>query len=163
MALKCKKAATAEIYQNPELVDAIIKARLAQNFQKGKPGNANKWTDDELELRNAVVYGYIINECRTKEDCARKLAERWGINVNTGRMYVKQAMQALVANYKDVSKEQLKETYLNRIETLLKKALDEGNTKTAIQAAEMLNKLEGLYSQDINLNLQGNITFDFKE
>ena len=153
----------ADIYKEPELVDTIIKGRIARAKAKDGKTHLAKWTPEELEIRNAVIYGYLINDCNTREECARKIAERWDISNNTARNYIKEAMRALVANYQDVSKEQIKETYLKRIEKLLQKAVNEGKTKEALQAAEMLNKLDGLYNEKIDLNLQGNITFDFKE
>ncbi len=52
------------IFDRPEQIDAVINAKLALMPATGGKGNSKKnaWTEDEMELRNAVIMQYIAEQ-----------------------------------------------------------------------------------------------------
>ena len=162
---KEKKSVT--IFDDPDVIDTFIKTKLSTFTRYGgkNNGKVNFWTDAELELRNAVVLDYVGKKGYSREQTARELSRRWGINMTTARKYIKDAIDALVENYKDVGQKEMMSTYKERIETILAEALEEGNKKVALQAIDMLNKMGGNYTERKDLNISGEqtINFGFKE
>lgn len=154
------------IKSNPEVIDALMRNRINKApIKGGKIGRRipeDTWSENELELRNAVIYDLVLRMSR--EMAAREISTRWDVSMSTARRYIAYAVQCLVDNYKDEGEEEVKKTYKDRIEKIMNDALKEGNYKVALSALEMLNKMNGFYSEkkEINLN-DGQINFNFQE
>lgn len=154
------------IKDEPEVIDGFIRNRINQApIKGGKMGRRcpdNTWSDYELELRNAVIYDLITKMSR--ENVAREIMSRWDVSMSTARRYVTYALKCLVDIYKEENEEEVKQYYKTRIEEIMKNALEAGNNKVALSAIEMLNKMNGFYSEkkEINLN-DGQINFNFQE
>ena len=162
-----KKEKSVTIFDEPDIIDTYMKTKISSFTRNGgkNNGKVNFWTDDELELRNAVVLDYIGKKGYSREQTARELHRRWEIGMPTARRYIKDAIAALVENYKDTSQKEMMDTYKERIETILAEALEEKNKKVALQAIDMLNKMGGNYTERKDLNISGEqtINFGFKE
>lgn len=161
------KKKNVTIFEDPDAIDTMIKTKLSGIATKGgkNSGKLQTWTKDELEIRNAVCLDYIGKKGYSREQTARELARRWDIGMSTARKYIKEAIVSLVENYKDQGLKEMMETYRERIENILAKAIAEGKDKVALQAIDMLNKMGGIYTErkDLNINGEQTITFKFED
>ena len=154
-----------DIFSQPELIDGIIKGRINSFSKRGGKSN-NKvynWTEDELELRNAVIYDYIAKQACSKEETARQIASRWDISMTSARRYVKSALDDFSANWEQEDKDKLRERYIEKLEGIMQDALEAHDRQSALRAQEIINKLNGLYEEKSKIEIEGNIplTFDF--
>lgn len=90
------------------------------------------------------------------------LKEKYEISDKTVYKIVHDALADLNEAYNNIDIGELKAEYAERIESWVEKAIKSGDINTALKAQDMLNKLQGLYTEkkDINLNTD-NITFEF--
>lgn len=153
------------IFSEPEVIDSLIKNRLSTFSRKGGTFNnkANNWTEDELEIRNAVILDYIGKQGCSREETARQISIRWDITMSCARSYVAKAIKDFAANWSEEDKDEIRKTYINRVEGILQEALENHQLDSAMKAQEMLNKINGLYSEKQQIELSGNIpiVFDF--
>lgn len=90
------------------------------------------------------------------------LKEKYEISDKTVYKIVHDALADLNEAYSNIDVGELKSEYAERIESWVEKAINSGDINTALKAQDMLNKLQGLYTEkkDINLNTD-TITFEF--
>lgn len=89
--------------------------------------------------------------------------ETWGLHKNQAWKYVHDAYVEL-SDFSDKTIEEAKNIQIERIEDLLKDALESNDKATAIKALDMINKIYSLYveKQDVNMNIN-DIKFEFGE
>lgn len=168
MAKKKKQEEQLNIFSPADKIDAVIKSRLANFSIKGGnlPSNvANPWTEEELELRDGVIWDYMVNDGLGKEATARQIAARWGIGMNCARKYVKIAIQNLAKDATEETVEERRKMFLERCESIYQAARESGNLKAAANAIDLMGKASGIYREekDINLSGEANIKFEFGE
>ena len=153
------------IFSEPELIDNLIKARLQTFSRKGGHTNnkIQSWTEEEIELRNAVVYEYIAKQACSKEETARQISTRWDISMQQARKYVRSALDDFAASWEEEDKNKLRQRYIDRLEGVMQDALESRDRQSALRAQEIINKLNGLYEDKSKIEIEGNIplTFDF--
>ena len=152
------------IFSKPEEIDEYIKRKLkSMPAQHGKANSrANAWTEDELELRNAVIMDYITAQGLSKERTAQQIAERWEVAIQTARRYVNEACKAFTAQFTEEDQEKQRQIWLSRVESILQEAVESRDKQSALRAMDMLAKSMGLYKENINLGGGDTpITFDF--
>lgn len=153
------------IFDRPEVIDAIINAKLAQMPANGGKANSRKnaWTPEELEVRNAVIMQYICDQGLSKERTAQQLTNRWNIAMKTARTYVKQAIEAFANTFTEEDQEKQRQMWLERCEQILQDAIDTGDKQSALKALDLMGKSMGLYIEKKDVNVQGDvdIKFDF--
>lgn len=157
--------AKIDIFSEPELIDGVIKGRLQTFSRKGGHTNnkIQSWTDEEIELRNAVIYDYIAKQACSKEETARQISTRWDISMQQARKYVKSALDEFAANWEEEDKNKLRQRYIDRLEGVMQEALESRDRQSVLRAQEIINKLNGLYEDKSKIEIEGNIplTFDF--
>lgn len=148
------------LFLPPEDIDMIIKSRLATTIKKGSK-SAGQWTEQEINIRNMVIWEYICKQGLSRTECARQMVSRWGIHLNTAYRYIQQAIASLCIDYEE-KEEEYRQKHIERIESILQDAIDRGAQDTALKCLDQLAKINGIYNEkkDINLN-NGNITFKF--
>lgn len=153
------------IFSEPDLIDGVIKNRINSFSPRGGKSN-NKiagWSEEEVELRNAVIYDYIAKQACSREETARQISARWNVSMTQARRYVRSAMDDFFANYTEEDKEKLRRTYLDRLEAIQQEAIEARDWQSALRAQEIINKLNGLYEEKTKVEIEGKIplTFDF--
>ena len=85
-----EKEKKINIFSDPEKIDAVIKSRLSMFSRKGgtQKNDQVKWTEEELELRDAVIIDYITVNGLSRERTAQQIADRWDVSMNTARTWV---------------------------------------------------------------------------
>ena len=153
------------IYSSQEEIDAVIKSRIAQFSKKGggQKNDLVKWTEEELELRDAVVIDYLNSNCLSREKTAQAIADRWDISLCTARKYVKEAVIRFCKNVVEYTEEERKKMFEDKILSILQDAIDSKDRQSSLRAMDLLNKMNGMYKEqnDVNLTVDGSISFDF--
>lgn len=77
------------------------------------------------------------------------------------RLY-RESLRDLLESFNDSDIEEIKLEYTERVESWVEKSVNSGDINTALKAQDMLNKLQGLYTEKKDINLStDNITFEF--
>lgn len=159
-------ASNITIFDRPEQIDAVINAKLAQMPRKNGKCNsiAGRWTQQEIELRNAVIMQYIAEQGLSKERTAQQLTNRWNITLETARSYVKKAIDDFANSYSEETQEKNRKLWLERVEQVLQDCIDSRDKQSALKAMDMMGKAFGIYTEKKDINLEGNatISFDFE-
>lgn len=153
------------VFSDPEKVDAIIKSRLAQFSTKGgsQKNSLVKWTESELELRNAVIIDYLTINGLSRERTAQQISDRWDITMATARKYVKEAVVTFCDNVVEESEEMRKKLFEEKLQAIYEDAVNAKDRQSSLKAIDILNKMNGMYKDksDVNLTVDGSISFDF--
>lgn len=160
-----KPLTKVNIFSTPEMIDAVIKSKLAQFSTKGgsQKNSLVKWTEEELELRDAVILDYITSNGLSREKTAQQISDRWDITMATARKYVQQAIVRFCDNVVEESEEVRKKIFEERLHAIYEDAINSKDRQSSLKAIDILNKMNGMYKDksDVNLTVDGSITFDF--
>lgn len=160
-----ESGAKVNIFSTPEMIDAIIKSRLAQFSTKGgtQKNSLVKWTEEELELRDAVVMDYLTVNGLSRERTAQQLADRWDVSMQSARNYVRDAITRFAKNYVEIDEATRKKILEEKLQSIYEDAVSAKDRQSSLRAIDILNKMNGMYTDksDVNVNVDGKITFDF--
>ena len=153
------------MFSDPKKVDAVIKSRLAQFSTKGgtQKNSLVKWTEAELELRDAVIMDYLTVNGLSRERTAQQIADRWDITLQSARNYIRDAITRFSQNYIEIDDATRKKIFEEKINAIFEDAVDAKDRQSSLKAMDMLNKMNGVYKEksDVNLTVDGAISFDF--
>lgn len=153
------------IFSKPDEIDAVIKSRIALFSTKGgcQKNSLVKWTESEIELRDAVIIDYITTNGLSREKTAQQISSRWDISVVTARKYVAEAVKHFCDNVVDESDEIRKKIFEEKLHSIYEDAVSAGDRQSSLRAIDILNKMNGMYTDksDVNVNVDGKIVFDF--
>lgn len=147
----------------PEEADELVMSKIAQFAKKGgKTSTSIKWTEGELQMRHSVILEYICNQGLSREATAKQISDRWNVGLNTARRYVKEAVESLTRDFEDY-KEEVRKVHLERLESIMQTALENGREDLALKALEQMGKVNGLFEQKVDLTAKNttDIHFDF--
>lgn len=155
------------IWDDPESIDRVLKTRInsfSKKGGKGCPNNNQKWTEEELELRDAVILAYICEQGLSREATSQQIAARWDIAQSTARKYVNMAITNLCNHYKDEETvEKNRKTFIERLEKMVQQSLEDNRPDLALKAMDLIGKASGAYQEKKEIKLEGetNIKFNF--
>lgn len=153
------------IFSEPEAIDAVIKSRLAQFSTKGgtQKNSLVKWTESEIELRDAVIIDYITTNGLSREKTAQQISSRWDITMATARKYVAEAIKHFCDNVVEESEAVRKKLFEEKLQSIYEDAVTAKDRQSSLRAIDILNKMNGMYTDksDVNLSVDGKITFEF--
>lgn len=116
------------------------------------------WTDEMKEIRRAAIIR-LIQKGVSSYKMAQEIRERWGCTMTTAKEYVADALDYL-SKFRDNPR-----IMKNKIEEMLEKIITEaeanGRHKEALQALDMLNKMDGNYVTKVEAEIKTEIEFDF--
>ena len=160
-----EKKEKVNIFSNPDEIDAVIKSRLAQFSTKGgcQKNNLVKWTESEIELRDAVIIDYITTNGLSREKTAQQISSRWDISMVTARKYVTEAIKHFCDNVVEESEAVRKKLFEEKLQSIYEDAVSAKDRQSSLRAIDILNKMNGMYTDksDVNLSVDGKITFEF--
>ena len=163
--MKTEKKEKVNIFSDPEKVDAIIKSRLAQFSTKGgtQKNSLVKWTEAELELRDAVIMDYLTVNGLSRERTAQQIADRWDVTMQSARNYVRDAITRFAKNYVEIDEATRKKLFEEKLQSIYEDAVSAKDRQSSLRAIDILNKMNGMYTDksDVNVNVDGKITFEF--
>lgn len=149
------------IFSDPSEIDAVIKSRINSFCNRGGK-RSSAWTEDEIQLRDGVIWEYMVKQGLSREATAQQIAVRWDITPGTARKYVVSAIKNLANSFRDSEDlEEIKRMYLQRIEGVLQTALDRGALDSSIKALDLYGKSLGFFNEKKDLTLGGDLTISF--
>lgn len=153
------------IFSKPEEIDAVIKSKLAQFSTKGgkQKNSLVKWTDEEIELRDAVIIDYITTNGLSREKTAQQISSRWDISMVTARKYVAESIKHFCDNVVEESEAVRKKLFEEKLQSIYEDAVIAKDRQSSLRAIDILNRMNGMYTDksDVNLSVDGKITFEF--
>ena len=153
------------IFSNPDEIDALINSRLQQFPRKGgKTSSRNiSWSDAEISIIDSVILDYIAKQGLSREACAQQIYSRWDISMSTARRYVTDSIKRMASRYTEEDQEEQRRVWLERCEAILQDAIETKDKQSALRALDLMAKSLGLYKEtkDVNLDVDGGISFDF--
>ena len=154
------------IYSKPDEIDAVINAKLSSFPRKNGKGISIKtaWTNEELELRDSVIMGYITEQGLSKDKTAQQLIARWNISFDTAKRYVSEAIKRFTTSFDEDTVEEQRKIWLERCEQVLQDAIESKDKQNALRALDLIGKSMGIYKEksDVNLSGSADIKFDFQ-
>ena len=160
-----EKKEKVNIFSDPEKVDAIIKSRLAQFSTKGgtQKNSLVKWTEAELELRDAVIMDYLTVNGLSRERTAQQIADRWDVTMQSARNYVRDAISRFAKNSVEIDEASRTKLFEEKLQSIYEDAVSAKDRQSSLRAIDILNKMNGMYTDksDVNVNVDGKITFEF--
>lgn len=144
---------------NEEEIDKLIIAEI--NCMKNKGGSKKTWSDRLLKLRHSVVLG-LIRKGYSKAQVIEELTDRWDVSDECIINYYNAAIDYLaqISMGEDLGK--VKKKQIERLEAQMKECIARGNFTNAARYNDMINKINGLYTDNQNINIDGEIKFDFQ-
>lgn len=151
------------VLDDPETIDKYIKLKISAAPSKGgKSQAAAKWTDEENELRDSVIIGYLVDNMMSNEKVAQQISARWGMSVATGRDWVAASRKRFCERQGKENKEEIRRVFIERVESLIEDAKENGRNENIRQALELYGKTFGLLSDKKDINLSGDTTIKFE-
>lgn len=147
-------------YLTPEEIDRLMITRINQFTRREGKNYKNKWTEGEIQVRNAVVLDYICRQGLSRAEASRQLSARWGCSVRTTEKYVRTACDTLVKGYDEMT-EVAREVHLERLENLLEGCLERNQIDQSIKVLDQIAKINGLYTQKQEISVT-DVTTKFK-
>ena len=166
MATKNKKEEEVNIFSDPDKIDALVKTRLDQFPRRGGslPPRMVRWSESELAIIDYVIWTYITEQGLSREATAQQIHNRWGISLSTARRYITDSIKRAATKFPAEDIEEKRQRFLERCESILQMAIEDGQKDTALRALDTYAKAAGLYKETKDINLEGNTTvrFDFQ-
>lgn len=141
-----------------EEIDILIKNETLS--QKRNGGSKKTWDEKIVKLRHQVILG-LIRKGFSRAQIVEELTDRWDVCVNSINSYYNDALEYLgeLSLGEDIGK--VKKKQLERLEAQMKECIERHNYTNAARYNDMINKINGLYTENQNINLDGEIKFDF--
>ena len=153
------------IFSRPEEIDGVIVSKINQFSRKGgtTKNDQLKWSEEELELRDAVILDYITAGGLSREKTAQQISDRWGVCMATARKYVQSAIERFCKNQVEETEDTIHKMMEEKLLAILQDANDAKDRASSLKALDLLGKMYGTYKEksDVNVQLDGNISFDF--
>lgn len=143
------------------LTDEEIDEKIVSCLTESKrPNQYNyRWKDEDLALRNYAIWRLLYKQGKSRVDTMRNLVSRWGIHQSTAYEYIKIAENEVNATY-DETIDEMRSKSLEKAQKLYDYAIEHGQTKVALSALDMINKLKGMYTENKTVTVN-DIRFEF--
>ena len=144
--------------QSDKDIDLLIMNEISTHKRNG--GSKASWDDKMLKLRHKVILG-LIRKGYSRAQVVEELTDRWNVSDVSINRYYNDAIEYLgeLALGEDIG--QIKKKQIERLEAQMKECIARGNFTNAVRYNDMINKINGLYTENQNINIDGEIQFDF--
>ena len=153
------------IFSNPEEIDSLINSRLKQFPRKGGKSCSKhvSWSEAEIQIIDEVIWDYIAKQGLSREATAQQIYSRWDISLSTARKWITDSIKRIANTYSEEEQEEIRRVWLERCESILQECIETRDKQNALKALDLMGKSLGLYkeSKDVNLDVDGGISFDF--
>lgn len=144
---------------NEEEIDKLISDEVKQ--MKNRGGSKKTWDERLVKLRHSVILG-LIRKGYSRAQIIEELMERWDVCDDSVNKYYNAAIDYLgeLSLGEDIGK--VKKKQIERLEAQMKECIERHNYTNAARYNDMINKINGLYTENQNINIDGEIKFDFE-
>ena len=109
------------------------------------------------EARIFMIASDISKGC-TYREMQQRYQEEWGLAASTISFYITEAIQALKA---PELQDAIKDINFDRLTSIYRQSLEEGDRKSQLKAIDLLNKMAGLYTQKVEVATEDEFKFTF--
>ena len=141
-----------------EEIDKIINGELNNMVKKG--GSKKTWDENILLIRHSVIIDYI-RKGLSRIRCVQEIMKRWDVTYQSAYSYYNQAVKYLGEINAGEDLGAVKQKQIERLEKLAETALQRNNLNGVARALDQINKINGLYTENTNVNVEGQIKFEF--
>ena len=141
-----------------EEIDKIINDELNKMVKKG--GSKKTWDENILLIRHSVIIDYI-RKGLSRIRCVQEIMKRWDVTYQSAYTYYNQAVKYLGEINAGEDLGAVKQKQIERLEKLAETALQRNNLNGVARALDQINKINGLYTENTNVNVDGQIKFEF--
>lgn len=143
------------IEERDKYIATVIKEKIVAK------GNCKIWSEEDKLIRDEAIY-HEMGKGKSTAQIAYELTERWECKVQTVYRYIKEAKQRLIQINKE-NPEAFRNKMMEKIERVARKAEEAGDRKSMLAAYDMLNKLNGAYTQvqKVEADVKSDIKFEF--
>lgn len=153
------------IFSSPEEIDSLINSRLKQFPRKGGKSCSKhvSWSEAEIQIIDSVIWDYMAKQGLSREATAQQIYSRWDISLSTARKWITDSIKRIANTYTKEEQEEVRRVWLERCESILQECIETRDKQNALKALDLMGKSLGLYKEnkDINLDVDGGISFDF--
>lgn len=110
------------------------------------------------ELRLRYIADDIVKGL-SKKKIGEKYSELWGLGLSTIYSFYREALVTLTD---EEGLEKMRDANTERLLSIYNKAIEEGDSKTALKALDLLNKTNSIYVTKLNLGGETEFTFNFE-
>ena len=110
------------------------------------------------ELRLRYIADDIVKGL-SKKKIAEKYSELWDLSFHTVYSLYREALVTLTD---EEGLEKMRDANTERLLSLYNKAIEEGDSKTALKALDLLNKTNSIYVTKVNLGTETEFKFNFE-
>lgn len=144
------------------LTDDEIDVRICKCIRSAREEDRHynyKWKDEDLALRNYAIWKMLYKQGKSRVETMRNIVSRWGVAQGTAYEYIKIAEKEVNLSY-DETTEEMRSKSMEKAQRLYNMAVENNQPKVAIQALDMINKLNGMYTENKNVTIN-DIRFEF--
>jgi hypothetical protein len=149
-----------EVFSVEEQDNIILSCLNTMAIRGGKGSNKCSWTERAKLLRRQIIIDYIAQGLSVRR-IIKELQARWGIEHQTAFNYIKDATSYLGETV-DVFNAHNSEIAQERLQSIMEDALANNDRKTALQACDLLNKVQGLYVNKVEAETKTSTTIQFE-
>lgn len=145
-----------------DLTDEEIDLRICGCIKASKEDphhNNYRWSDEDIALRNYAIWKLLYKQGKSRVDTMRNLKGRWGVHQSTIYEYIKIAENEVNETYNEM-KDDYRAKNMEKAQKLYDYAVEHNQPKVALQALDMINKLQGLYTENKTVTVN-DIRFEF--
>lgn len=108
------------------------------------------------QVRRNLLIDNIVNSGWTRLDCIKFAQEHWGLSETQAKRYYYAAVHSLIPDNPEQYRQELIARNMNVLESLLRKAIDSNNLKTADRIIRTLNGMFGVGNNHIEIEDKNN-------
>lgn len=120
-----------------------------------------KWTEEEKTIRRWFILD-LFRRGQSKIKINHLLQTSLEISYSTANKYIKDALEYLTESNEETI-ENMRNTARERLEGIIQTCVETHRMKEAISALDQLNKINGLYVQNVEVKADTTMTFNFGE
>ena len=146
--------------ENEDVLENLVINFINSYPRKGGNDTRGSWKDEVLEARNMLVINKVRNGF-SRQRIKEYIMQNWGVSHFAADKYYKEAIESLEIE-SDAVKNAARKIAVERLNDIITRARERGNTDSELKALEQLNKINGLYSEKKEVEITG-LQFDFGE
>jgi hypothetical protein len=115
-------------------------------------------------VKNLEIHTYVLELLRanvSSTEAFLAISEEFGLTLGSAKNTYYASIRYLRETIDEQSKDELKFILINKIESIQRLALTQGDMKTGLKAADQIAKLYGLYEPE-KIEVKGDMEYEFK-
>lgn len=144
-----------------ETIINFLKEVVVSHHPRTCKNTKSKWTDEEVTIRRWFILE-LFRRGMSKIKINHFLQTALNISYDTAKKYINDVLKYLTETNEETI-ENMRNTARERLEGIIQSCVERGRMKEAISALDQLNKINGLYVQNVEVKADTTMTFNFGE